>query len=75
MSPDVLGRKFLEFLCLQQNSISTTCTAEINVIDADVDVGTNDTTLARLMDSDLKSVYSYFEKGCRKKCALDNPER
>ena len=21
------------------------------------------------------SVYSYFEKGCRKKCARDNPER
>ena len=20
-------------------------------------------------------VYSYFEKGCRKNCALDNPER
>ena len=21
------------------------------------------------------NVYSYFEKGCRKKCARDNPER
>ena len=40
------------------NSISTTCTAEINVIDADVDVCTNATTLVRLMDSDLKSVYA-----------------
>ena len=43
------------------NSISTTCTAEINVIDADVDVGTNatnSTTLVLLTDSDLKSVYA-----------------
>ena len=40
------------------NSISTTCTAEINVIDADVDVGTNATTWVLLMDSDLKSVYA-----------------
>ena len=23
----------------------------------------------------LLAVYSYFEKGCRKKCARDNPER
>ena len=40
------------------NLISTTYTAEINVIDADVDVGTNATTLVLLMDSDLKSVYA-----------------
>ena len=43
------------------NSISTTCTAEINLIDADVDVGTNatnSTTLVLLTDSDLKSVYA-----------------
>ena len=43
------------------NSISTTCTAEINVIDADVDLGTNatnSTTLVLLTDSDLKSVYA-----------------
>ena len=38
------------------NSISTTCTAEINVIDEDVDVGTNATTWLLLMDSDLKSL-------------------
>ena len=24
---------------------------------------------------DVWSIYSYFEKGCRKKCARDNPER
>ena len=44
------------------NSISTTCTAEINLIDADVDVGTNatnSTTLVLLTDSDLKSVHVY----------------
>ena len=40
------------------NSISTTCTAEIKVNGADVDVGTNATTLVLLMDSDLKSVYA-----------------
>ena len=40
------------------NSISTTYTAEINVIDADVDVGTNATTWVLLMDSDLRSVYA-----------------
>ena len=40
------------------NSISTTGTAEINVIDADVDVGTYAATLVLLMDSDLKSVYA-----------------
>ena len=38
------------------NSISRTCTAEINVIDADVDVGTNATTWVLLMDSDLKEL-------------------
>ena len=45
------------------NSISTTCTAEINVIDEDVDVGTNATTWVLHMDSDLKSVYicSFFQ--------------
>ena len=25
--------------------------------------------------ADTVSLYSYFEKGCRKKCARDNPER
>ena len=40
------------------NSISTTYTAEIYVIDADVDVGTNATTWVLPMDSDLKSVYA-----------------
>ena len=40
------------------NSKSTTYTAEINVIDADVEVGTNTTTWVLLMDSDLKSVYA-----------------
>ena len=40
------------------NSISTTYNAEINVTDADVDVGTNATTWVLLMDSDLKSVYA-----------------
>ena len=40
------------------NSISTTYNAEITVIDADVDVGTNATTWVLLMDSDLKSVYA-----------------
>ena len=41
------------------NSISTTYTAEINVTDADVDVGsTNATTWVLLMDSDLRSVYA-----------------
>ena len=40
------------------NSISTTCTAEINVIDVDVDVGTNATTLVLLMDSDVRPVYA-----------------
>ena len=34
------------------NSISTTYTAEINVIDTDVDVGTNATTWVLLMDSE-----------------------
>ena len=24
---------------------------------------------------DWNAIYSYFEKGCRKKCARDNPER
>ena len=24
---------------------------------------------------DIWLIYSYFEKGCRKKCARDNPER
>ena len=46
------------------NSISTTCTAEINLIDADVDVGTNatnSTTLVLLTDSDLKSVQMYMQ--------------
>ena len=40
------------------NSISTTYNAEITVIDADVDVGSNTTTWVLLMDSDLKSVYA-----------------
>ena len=40
------------------NSISTTYTAEMSVIGADVDVGTNATTWVLLMDSDLKSVYA-----------------
>ena len=41
------------------NSISKTYTAEINVIDADVDLGsTNATTWVLLMESDLKSVYA-----------------
>ena len=40
------------------NSISTTGTAEINVIDADVDIGTYAATLVLFMDSDLKSVYA-----------------
>ena len=41
------------------NSISETYTAEINVIDADVDLGsTNATTWVLLMESDLKSVYA-----------------
>ena len=44
------------------NSISRTCPAEINVIDADVDVGTNDTTLVLLMDSDVRlSIYSFVQ--------------
>ena len=43
------------------NSISKTYTAEINVIDADVDLGsTNATTWVLLMESDLKSVYAVF---------------
>ena len=33
---------------------------EINVIDADVDVGTNATTRVLLLESDLKPVYTYF---------------
>ena len=33
---------------------------EINVIDADVDVGTNATTQVLLLESDLKPVYTYF---------------
>ena len=33
---------------------------EINVIDADVDVGTNTTTQVLLLESDLKPVYTYF---------------
>ena len=40
------------------NSISTTYNAEITVIDADVDVGSNTTTWVLLMDSDLRSVYA-----------------
>ena len=40
------------------NSISTTYNAEITVIDADVDVGSNTTTWVLLMESDLKSVYA-----------------
>ena len=40
------------------NAISTTYNAEITVIDADVDVGTNATTWVLLMDSDLRSVYA-----------------
>ena len=52
------GKTNFLFLFLM-NSISTTYTAQINVIDADVDVGsTNATTWVLLMDSDLKSVYA-----------------
>ena len=40
------------------NSITTTYKAEVNVIDADADVGTNATTWVLLVDSDLKSVYA-----------------
>ena len=29
----------------------------------------------KLRSSFLKIIYRYFEKGCRKKCARDNPER
>ena len=28
-----------------------------------------------LLNSKAELVYSYFEKGCQKKCARDNPER
>ena len=47
-------------------SISTTYTGdqtnntEINFIDADVDVGTNATTLVLLKDSDVRPVYMQF---------------
>ena len=33
---------------------------EINVIDADVNVGTNATSRVLLLESDLKPVYIYF---------------
>ena len=41
------------------NSISTTCTAEIKVNGADVDVGTNATTLVLLTDSDLNQYMQF----------------
>ena len=31
--------------------------------------------MKRSAESILRAIYSYFKKGCRKKCARDNPER
>ena len=33
------------------------------------------TSMEEDLNSGLQRTYSYFEKGCRKKCARDNPER
>ena len=38
-------------------------------------LGTYETKMAAPDAKGSIYVYSYFEKGCRKKCARDNPER
>ena len=36
---------------------------------------TTRTNFFKISSHNIHNVYSYFEKGCRKKCAPDNPER